>query len=990
MYPTFQSVEQCQQNSISYLTQSTENDLSLLNSGVENCIASQTSKTNIESTSLETEKPELNASTELDMYGVISVEIVPNLITFETQIAALTQSTENDLSMLNSGGEDCVASEVSNTNIESTSLETEKPELNASTELDMYDVVSAETIVPNLITSETQIAALTQSTENDLSLLNCGVENCVASEVSNTNIESTLLETEKPELNASTELDMYDVVSAETIVPNLTTSETQIAALTQSTENDLSMLNFGGENCVASQTLKTNIASISLETEKSELISSTEMKLHNVELVEPNLISKSNIKSTTSYASSVENTAWVSYCDFDITASEKAIETVDLDFEESDCEIEFLPGVLESSMRGTHTSINDSGIALDNDLKVLDTDDDENHHQDYIDEPVGEKLKVTSQKESKNQSRKDDYKKPPRPCMFCHKPQTQLKRHILSKHKEQPLIIPLLKINAKDQDRQIAIIRKQGIRDFNTDMLKSEERKFMRERRNLQSEQDMPIMCSGCKGFFAKSFKARHQLNCPASGTNFMVPLVSVTSPLTFKEYTSDFKELLNTLQLDEIGNYIKTDKIILMIGMRSFNSIGRKRDKVTEGRKTVRSRMRLIARIYLSFRVLYDEQTDIKLSDPLGNAADLYRRETMLILGRTIDTLCEKPDSDLGPMSISGQKSGLKISILNLLKLTGQILIGHFLVECDDEWSKRIVEFLKVLKLFENEIFGTAYYDLNYRRNRTLRKPINLPKDDDVRLLIDECKSIMQSIDAYDHPADSFVNIRSATATALIIFCARRGGEPVRLQLYQWHEAINGEWVIKEDLPDDFNVDSMLITYQTGKGDNHLVPVIFPPETIQAMKYLTDESIRAEAGVHKDNTYIFASTQKSRSHASGWHSINDILKRLSLKGAINATKNRHRVASLLAKLQLSRKEQQLIFQHFGHSERMNEDVYQVPPGSLQLQTTGKHLLDINSGSTKNTKHFAQSATNDIECLKESMDCKGNNLWFVLRFLRDI
>ena len=502
----------------------------------------------------------------------------------------------------------------------------------------------------------------------------------------------------------------------------------------------------------------------------------------------------------------------------------------------------------------------------------------------------------------------------------------------------------------------------------------------MRERRNLKSEQDIPVMCSGCKGFFSKVFKARHQVNCPASGINVMVPVVSINSVPIIQQYPDDFKELLTTLLLDEIGNYVKTDQIILMVGMRSFNSLRRKKDKVVEGKKTVRSRMRLLARLYLKFLSFYNQQTNVIVIDLLGNAADLYRKESMHLLGSAINKLCEdQGDKDLNSLSISGQKSGLKIGILNLLKSTSQILIGHFLIECQDTRSNRVVEFLKVLKLFENEIFGDAYYDLNYRRNRSLRKPINLPKDDDVRLLIDECKSIMGSIDIFDHPADAFVQIRSATATALIIFCARRGGEPVRLQIYQWLEAVNGEWVQQQDLPEDFDMKSMLITYQTGKGADHLVPVIFPYETIACMKYLTDETIRQDAGVHKDNPYIFASTQKSQSHASGWHCINDILKRLCLKGALNATKNRHRVASLLAKLELTKKEQDLIFQHFGHSKQMNEDVYQAPPGSLQLQTTGQYLLEINPGFNNEMKHVAAAnGGNDIKDQKGSHASPGS------------
>ena len=58
----------------------------------------------------------------------------------------------------------------------------------------------------------------------------------------------------------------------------------------------------------------------------------------------------------------------------------------------------------------------------------------------------------------------------------------------------------------------------------------------------------------------------------------------------------------------------------------------------------------------------------------------------------------------------------------------------------------------------------------------------------------MEECTRIV-SADIFDYPLDLFVNIRSAKATCLIIFNARRGGEPVQLQLYQWQEAINGQW---------------------------------------------------------------------------------------------------------------------------------------------------------------------------------------------------
>ena len=241
----------------------------------------------------------------------------------------------------------------------------------------------------------------------------------------------------------------------------------------------------------------------------------------------------------------------------------------------------------------------------------------------------------------------------------------------------------------------------------------------------------------------------------------------------------------------------------------------------------------------------------------------------------------------------------------------------------------------------------------------------MNLPKDKDVTLLLDECKTVIESIDEYHYPANSFTNIRSALVTILITFCARRGGEPVRLQMYQWSEAKNGDWIDKKDLPQDFDKLSMLITYQPGKGSDHLVPVMFLSMAIKGMNYITNESVRVEAGVNKENSYVFPSTQNSKGHASGWHSINEILTQLNRKGAINATRNRHQVASLFAKLQLSKQEQDLIFQHFGHSENINMNVYQAPLGAMQLKTTGHRLLQINAGFENSVKKCTTTNTSN-------------------------
>lgn len=53
-----------------------------------------------------------------------------------------------------------------------------------------------------------------------------------------------------------------------------------------------------------------------------------------------------------------------------------------------------------------------------------------------------------------------------------------------------------------------------------------------------------------------------------------MFPMVSTEY---IEQHTPEFKELLSALHLDEVGNYVKSDPIILMIGSRLFNATRKK-----------------------------------------------------------------------------------------------------------------------------------------------------------------------------------------------------------------------------------------------------------------------------------------------------------------------------------------------------------------------------------------------------------------------------
>ena len=177
-----------------------------------------------------------------------------------------------------------------------------------------------------------------------------------------------------------------------------------------------------------------------------------------------------------------------------------------------------------------------------------------------------------------------------------------------------------------------------------------------------------------------KSYKSRHQLICRQGGLNPLVPVVSIEKVESFDEFSDGFKSLLNTLHLDVIGNFAKSDPIVLMVGARSHTAIKRKKDKISENMRTVRSKMRLMSRVYLTYRHAYREQSSIVMEDLANDASDMYKREGLSILASAAENLSEKEGKNNSV--VSNQKSGLKISILNMIKLTGKYLIGNLLDE--------------------------------------------------------------------------------------------------------------------------------------------------------------------------------------------------------------------------------------------------------------------------------------------------------------------
>ncbi len=189
---------------------------------------------------------------------------------------------------------------------------------------------------------------------------------------------------------------------------------------------------------------------------------------------------------------------------------------------------------------------------------------------------------------------------------------------------------------------------------------------------------------------------------------------------------------------------------------------------------------------------------------------------------------------------------------------------------------------------------------------------------------------------------------LRSLLVARLTLFNARRGEEGSRLLLEEWEDARQNKWVpnntvkdVKDDV-EQYLVGKFRLAYMAGKGGK-LVPVLIPIDCVRGIELLVEK--RDDFGISKENPFVFA-TKSSIGHCSGWHAVSTVCEAAGVP-QINATKNRHRASTAYACLDMCEKDRRIFFSHLGHSEAINRDNYQCPPGLNEIEVMGRFLTSL-------------------------------------------
>ncbi|XP_057297360.1 uncharacterized protein LOC130627280 [Hydractinia symbiolongicarpus] len=507
-------------------------------------------------------------------------------------------------------------------------------------------------------------------------------------------------------------------------------------------------------------------------------------------------------------------------------------------------------------------------------------------------------------------------KRPPRYCMFCEKMiPNKLSRHIQRVHKADDRVKTALSVNKNERNLIFQQFRLDGIAVYNRKQAGEVNIKYQRERRRRKTDTDNLIYCSDCNKFILPKSFFCHKRNCKGDRRRKIAPtpvfVLETQERNDGLDLSPEFQEhILSEFRNDRIGNVCRNDATLLKLGDVFYARVKRKKDKRVQVRKTIKSEVRIIGHIY--DRALQQKQFNCAFN----NSLDIFKRDNFSCLRLAIEKYTSAEDDTIKP--------GLKQNIYYILKRSSKILRALMISQNKTDVAQEIQNFIDLLDLWKYLIFGDAIYETNKRREVFLRKPAQLPNENDMKIMrthiLDRIETLTKDKLVFFTTSD-FVELRDVTLSRLVIENGRNAGEPSRLEISDWNMAKNDEWIDKQNMSHLDEFDRILESYKYTrygigflleelwcnpcKGNKHLVPLLIPKETEAALDLLSSPDYRKIAGISVDNPSVFANTRQSEDHTSGWHSLHSIMENLPLKEPekTKSTANRHRISTLLASM---------------------------------------------------------------------------------------
>ena len=178
-----------------------------------------------------------------------------------------------------------------------------------------------------------------------------------------------------------------------------------------------------------------------------------------------------------------------------------------------------------------------------------------------------------------------------RPCLYCGKIQTNLKRHMVVKHNNEIRVLEA--VNEKDsvlKNKLFEKLRKEGIFEYNRLILKKENSEApIQRQRTTEVGSDRTVYCTSCFGFYNSAYFRVHRKACiKETDSAECLPKRAKTELLALKTDTSsNFQtEILSKFLNNPIGDLCCKDESIVMFVSRLYEKMSKRKTRLLRSKE--------------------------------------------------------------------------------------------------------------------------------------------------------------------------------------------------------------------------------------------------------------------------------------------------------------------------------------------------------------------------------------------------------------------
>ena len=575
-------------------------------------------------------------------------------------------------------------------------------------------------------------------------------------------------------------------------------------------------------------------------------------------------------------------------------------------------------------------------------------------------------------------------------CIYCHKEQSKLSRHLTRLHKSEEEVARYLSFGKGSDERKdiMAKIRKRGQFFFNTHRsVNTGERKVSRRpnARYNKSATDFAT-CPSCFADYAKTSLRHHYRRCAkrnsAKQRNILMTSKKIIGRIHPQACDILRTKVFPTIQEDEVAKAIRYDELVILFGNKMCQKY-----KDPHFYDMIRQKMRQLGRFLIEIR---------KHTNDIHEFFSVFFPKNYDATIAAVQSLAGLNDEGTG-----FRVPSLATSLGILIKQIGNLCVSVWIKRQNKEKQTYVEDFLKLfVEDYAVSVNRTALE--TQARNKRQLKTI-LPSNDDIQKLQEYLrKAVRKNYEALSEKfcKKKWMNLAEVTLISIQLFNRRRAGEIERILIddFKNHEKIDentiGEAYRKfttEEKQAAMKYTRFTIRDKLGRT----VPVLLHRELLVCCELILKH--RFAAGVSKKNLYLFGIPGTLKGDYKYLRAC-QLMRKFAVEcGAANpetlrGTILRKHVATMCINFNLTENEVSDLASFLGYAEKIHKEHYRQPIICREILQISK-LLEAVQGKdadsdddTDDEGYVDQSGPSKLQKTAKNLNIDGQEQEIDLHF----